>query len=120
MSEASRDVVHKFSTEDDFYDRIDLSDPVGKPQFVKFYESWCTHCKAARRPFAHAAVEFEGRVDFVEVECSKSEENQSFCNRHGVRSYPMFKLFSSESSDVYESSARSLIGFEEFLGTRVE
>jgi thiol-disulfide isomerase/thioredoxin len=118
MTEPTENHVVEFTNEDDFFDLIDLATPP-RPQFVKFFEQWCTHCKAAKRPFAHAAQQFKDTVGFVEVECSKTEENKAFCARHGVRSYPMIKLFTSEEQTMYESPARSLIGFEEFLNEKL-
>ncbi len=68
----------------DLFDRIDTT---GKPVFLKFYESWCTHCKAMQdvhpafgivltslKTFMKSATMFKDRVTFMEAECGKDEK----------------------------------------------
>lgn len=62
------------------------------PVFVKFFESWCSRCIAMKRGFENAATRMVGRVMFMEVECSSTDQTMAFCHKHGVDGYPTLKL----------------------------
>jgi len=119
METVTDDRVRKFVDEDDIFEKMDNSDPP-RPQFVKFYEEWCTHCKATKKPFQIASRLFKDHVDFVEVECSKNEDTKAFCQRHNVNSYPVLKLFTPEEQINYEEGDRSVLSFKKFLENKLD
>ena len=69
------------------------------PVFVKFYENWCSRCLAMKKAFEHAATKMVGRVMFMEVECSSTEETTNFCQKHGVDGYPTLKLLGGKMKE---------------------
>lgn len=106
--------VKQFEGEDALYEMIDSNEPP-RPVFIKFYEEWCAHCKALKRPFMIAATKHLGKVDYMEVQCSKNEETQQFCKKNGVTGYPGLILFTGEQKHEFKKPTRSLISMEEFF-----
>jgi hypothetical protein len=82
---------------------------------LKFYEEWCTHCKALKRPFHRAASYFRDKVDFMEIECSSTDATTEFCTRNGVKSYPALMLFTGEDKFKFEEESRNIITFGRFF-----
>lgn len=101
----------EFADEDDFYEKLDTN---GRPAFVKFYENWCAHCKALKPTFSRAATFFKGKIDFWDVECSKTDESKEFCTRNEVSSYPVLKLFTGDDKIKYEGD-RSIGEMKKFF-----
>jgi len=107
--------VTSVSGEDEFYEILDKeNDP--KPIFVKFFETWCTHCQRIKLAFNRLATYFTpSGVDFVEVECGKNDDTKAFCTRNQVTSYPTFVLFTGEQKIPFGDEARSLGAFRKFF-----
>lgn len=106
-----RDVL-EYSTFDNF---TKLLSSDSRPVFVKFFEQWCTHCKAIRKPFAIAARAFQSKARFLQVECSKNEETQSLCQKFSVSSFPTLRVFHGDESTPFESASRTVIDFGRFI-----
>ena len=117
MPSDDADVI-PFENENAFYERLDKGDKP-KPIIVKFWESWCTHCKAAKIPFEQAAGFFKEQVEFMEVECSKNDETKKFCQANGVQGYPTIILFDGEQKHKYEMPDKSIGSFQEFFLTKL-
>jgi len=111
--------VQTFVDEDTFYEELD-SDPSGRPIVVKFFENWCTHCRAFKRPFNIAATKFKNKARFLEVECSKNDLTRQFCAKHDARAFPVVKIFSPEGSAKFELESRSVINVEKFIDTFIQ
>lgn len=89
-----------------------------RPQFVKFYEEWCSVCKSIANNFLRSATEWKGRVDFVEVDCKKPN-GQAFCNKHKLTGYPSFKLYlPGNSIPIDYDGLRNPMAWAEFLQQR--
>jgi hypothetical protein len=71
--------VISFQDENELFERMDKADKP-KPVMMKFWESWCTHCKQLKLPYDQAATFFKEQVEFMEVECSKNDDTKAFCN----------------------------------------
>ena len=104
--------VSVFTTEDAFFEMLDSDDT---PVMVKFFENWCTHCKALKKPYHIAATQLKGRARFLEVECSKNDDTRAFCAKHEARAFPVLMIFDSERKAKFEYEARSVIFMEDFV-----
>lgn len=86
-----------------------------KPLFVKFFEEWCTHCKALKAPFA-VASKVLSNVIFAEVQCSSTTQTKDICSKYGVTSFPTLKLLKSDGKvEKFDSPGRTVLGFEAFF-----
>eukprot|EP00698_Gefionella_okellyi_P004330 TRINITY_DN14007_c0_g1_i1.p1 TRINITY_DN14007_c0_g1~~TRINITY_DN14007_c0_g1_i1.p1 ORF type:complete len:343 (-),score=78.43 TRINITY_DN14007_c0_g1_i1:994-2022(-) len=110
------DDVIEFTTEDALFDLIDGEN--GKPVFVKFYEQWCSHCKAMKKVFQIGSTKFKDHVHFVEAECSKDDVSKEFCSRNSVEGYPTVKLFTGEDKILF-SETRTLAAMSAFFRQHV-
>jgi len=113
--EPSDEHVYKAGDRDELRNWIDES---GKPTFYKFYEEWCPHCKAMRGAFVFLSAEWHDRVNLVEVQCSKNEQTQRLCRKHGVSGYPTL-LFEDmkDKTERYEGS-RSFSAMAKYLQSK--
>jgi len=66
----------------------------GRNVVVKFYQTWCSHCKRYKKHFELSSTKFGSsapvEVLFVEVDCGPLE---SVCREYDVSSYPTIKFF---------------------------
>lgn len=108
--------VISFKDENDLFERMDKSerDPP-KPIMVKFWETWCSHCKQLKLPYDQAAGFFKEQVDFMEVECSKNEETKAFCANNQIKSYPTLILFDGERKHFWDQADKSITSFQNFF-----
>jgi thiol-disulfide isomerase/thioredoxin len=104
--------VTEFTTEEAFTDLLDAADT---PVVVKFYENWCTHCKALKKPFNIAATKLNGKARWLQVECSKTEASRAFCARYEARAFPVLMAFDSDRNAKFDYEARSVIFLEKFV-----
>lgn len=104
--------VGTFTTQDAFLALVDTEDT---PVVVKFFENWCAHCKALKKPYNIAATKLRHKARFVEVECSKDDHTRAFCARHEARAFPVLRAFSSERGAKFDFDSRSVINLEKFV-----
>jgi len=63
-----------------------------KTVFVKFYATWCGHCKHLAPVWDKLAAKFAGRDDVVIAKLD-SEKYSSTANNFGIEGYPTLKIF---------------------------
>merc|ERR1712179_556520 len=64
----------------------------GKTVFIKFFASWCGHCKKMKPDWDKLMKEFEGHKTILvaDVECS-NDEGKPLCDSNGVKGFPTIK-----------------------------
>jgi thiol-disulfide isomerase/thioredoxin len=79
----------------------------GRHVAVKYYQTWCSHCKRFKKHFEQSSTLFGSsapvEVLFVEVDCGVTEKT---CRDHGVSSYPTLKFYDA-NSDMRESPVKA-------------
>ncbi|ORY82009.1 thioredoxin-like protein [Protomyces lactucae-debilis] len=58
--------------------------------FIKFYTTWCSHCKAMAPSWQELAATNKGKLNIGEVDCDKESK---LCKDAGVRGYPTLLVF---------------------------
>ena len=90
------------------------------PVFVKFHEKWCSRCVAMTKAFENAASRMAGKVIFMEMECSSSDQAQEFCTKHNVDGFPTIKLMGGKlEKALFYDRDRSVQTIIEFLKEHV-
>uniref|UniRef100_A0A0G4I9M0 Thioredoxin domain-containing protein n=1 Tax=Chromera velia CCMP2878 TaxID=1169474 RepID=A0A0G4I9M0_9ALVE len=69
--------------------------------FVKFYASWCSHCKQLEPAWNHLGETAPPGVTIARVDC---QQEKSACARFGVKGYPSLKLI--KEGQVYSFYGR--------------
>jgi protein disulfide-isomerase-like protein len=67
-----------------------LTGSSGKNGMVKFYQSWCGHCKSMKPDWDKLANEASDSVFIADVNCGEQEE---LCEKEGVGGYPTIKYY---------------------------
>ena len=65
---------------------------------VKFFTTWCGHCKKLAPIFSDAAKELSGKAKLAEVDCDQEKE---LCQRFEVKGYPTLKVFNGDEVTAY-------------------
>ncbi|KAL7711576.1 Protein disulfide isomerase [Entamoeba marina] len=65
------------------------------PLFVKFYTTWCSHCRELQPEFDNASR--MSPIQFAQVDCDK---NQQICATYEITTYPTIKYFSKTSKVI--------------------
>jgi len=73
------------------YDYEDSQVKYDRPVVVDFYTDWCTACKALNPALDRIAQKFEGIVDVVKVNITKSDDLVSALNIQGVPTLLFFQ-----------------------------
>eukprot|EP00695_Tsukubamonas_globosa_P003497 TRINITY_DN664_c0_g1_i2.p1 TRINITY_DN664_c0_g1~~TRINITY_DN664_c0_g1_i2.p1 ORF type:complete len:245 (+),score=83.01 TRINITY_DN664_c0_g1_i2:116-850(+) len=89
------------------------------PRMIKYFEQWCGHCKAAKKPYAKAATQLKGQAILAEIECSLNDETKAICQENDVQGYPTIKFVDAEDEEVDFQGPRTVGGFSEFVLARV-
>ena len=70
----------------------------GRHVVVKYFQTWCSHCKRYKKHFELASTLFGSsaplEVLFVEVDCGQLEQ---VCRDNGVSSYPTVKFYDANA-----------------------
>ncbi|KAJ3424163.1 protein disulfide isomerase-like 2-1 [Anaeramoeba flamelloides] len=76
-----------------------------KDVLVKFYATWCGHCKRLAKPYGEAADAFvnEPNVVLAEVECDS--DGKDLCEKYAIRGYPTLFFFGRNKKDDKEDYA---------------
>ncbi|KAJ6234287.1 protein disulfide-isomerase tmx3 [Anaeramoeba flamelloides] len=80
---------------------------------IKFYASYCSHCKKMEKDFKDASFSLKGSVQFGAIECPKYPE---LCRSQKVQGYPTVKFHSRKGFWINyrgDRSASSLVQFAE-------
>mmetsp|Transcript_68994 Transcript_68994/g.108801 ORF Transcript_68994/g.108801 Transcript_68994/m.108801 type:complete len:213 (+) Transcript_68994:48-686(+) len=85
----------------------------GKTVFVKFFASWCGHCKNMKPDWDKLMEEFEGSpfVLVADVDCTAGGESK--CQEVGVRGYPTIKYGDPDDLQDY-NGGRSFADLQKF------
>lgn len=79
----------------------------GRHVVVKFYQTWCSHCKRYKKHFEQSSTLFGSsapvEVLFLEVDCSSLEQ---VCRNNGVSSYPTIKFYDA-NNDMQQSPVKA-------------
>ena len=94
----------------------------GKSIFVKFFASWCGHCKKMKPAWDDLMKTHADSPYFVigDVECSANDTMQAFCKEHGVKGFPT--LFYGDPAGTLEKYAgkRDLESLQKFVQTNLK
>ncbi|UZJ55373.1 hypothetical protein CBS101457_004693 [Exobasidium rhododendri] len=66
--------------------------------FVKFFASWCPHCKAMASAYVQVGEALRGRVNVVEVDC---EAYKAICHQYGIQSFPTLRMYNEGEATEY-------------------
>ena len=100
-SALEEDEIMPFVDETEFFDLLDDEEDT-RPILVKFFEPWCSHCKALKPLFQQWSIKHKQLARFMEVECSANGDASEFCSHQQVTGYPTLKLFTDGKPIVYE------------------
>merc|ERR1712224_841798 len=78
---------------------VALEDPA--PLFVKFYATWCSHCKSMQEDWEVLSEIDTGDTRIADVECI---QNPALAERYGITGYPTLLLFRDGGKSIYEHS----------------
>ncbi|ODV91772.1 hypothetical protein CANCADRAFT_30104 [Tortispora caseinolytica NRRL Y-17796] len=87
----------------------------GKPTLVKFYASWCSHCRNMAPVYEDLGLSFnEEDVQIVKIDADK---NKITGKKFEIQGYPTIKMFNSIKSEdpVTYTKARTLDAFKQFV-----
>ncbi|KAH3669038.1 hypothetical protein WICMUC_005101 [Wickerhamomyces mucosus] len=101
-----------------------VSNPDGNPTLVKFYATWCGHCKTLAPIYEEIAQHYsESDVQIAEIDC---ESNRPICSQFKIKGFPTMKLFlgnndSDDAENVVDfKSSRSKANLIEFIDSNLE
>jgi len=76
----------------------------GKTLFVKFFASWCGHCKAMKPDWDKLMETFADSDTALVADVECTAEGESLCEAHGIRGYPDLKYGPPEALEDYEGA----------------
>jgi len=74
----------------------------GKTVFVKFYASWCGHCKRMKPDWDKLMAQFENHSTTLVADVECTGRGKSLCDEVGVRGYPTIKYGDPNSMSDYK------------------
>ncbi|KAH3663817.1 hypothetical protein OGAPHI_005220 [Ogataea philodendri] len=88
----------------------------GKTTLVKFYASWCSHCKRLEPIWEELAEVYSKRPD-VQIVSIDADKHRSVGKKYGVNAFPTLKLFKSSDlqNPIEYEGARSVEAFTNFI-----
>ncbi|KAH3677579.1 hypothetical protein WICPIJ_008959 [Wickerhamomyces pijperi] len=84
-----------------------------KLTFVKFYATWCSHCKTMVPIYEKLADHYasDPDVQIVQIEC---ESNRAVCSQMKIRGFPTLRLYKQDHEKDF-SGKRNLENFIRFI-----
>jgi thioredoxin 1 len=82
------------------------------PIVVDFWASWCGPCKMISPILHKLAREYQGRVDFLEVDADKSQE---LLQSLGIMAIPTLIIYQNGKQTMRQTGARSEAGYREMF-----
>ncbi|ODV61800.1 thioredoxin-domain-containing protein [Ascoidea rubescens DSM 1968] len=93
----------------------DLVVKSGKYSFVKFYASWCGHCKKLEPIFDELSDVYKN-TDEIQIIKIDADKNSKIGKKYGIESYPTLKLFKpNDPIPVPYEKARDINAFKDFI-----
>ena len=89
ISKVSSGKVHECSSLEECKTIMETSDTL---VFVKFYASWCGHCKAMAPSFDEASQILGSEVVCIKIDCDK-HMSESDMKNFGIQGFPMLCFF---------------------------
>lgn len=104
---------------DDSFEEIVLKS--GKPAFVKFYASWCFHCKEMQPQWEELSAAYDSSDD-INIVAIDADKYKSVRQRYGISSFPDIKLFKPDSlsEPINYSGKRDFFHWNEFLSENLD
>lgn len=84
--------------------------------FVKFYESWCGHCKRLAPVWKNLSEKFLGNVEvkIASVDCTLSD-NKDLCSQQEVNGFPTLYIYKNGEKITEYNGSRSLEDLYDFV-----
>eukprot|EP00294_Goniomonas_avonlea_P006512 CAMPEP_0114563626 /NCGR_PEP_ID=MMETSP0114-20121206/13221_1 /TAXON_ID=31324 /ORGANISM="Goniomonas sp, Strain m" /LENGTH=237 /DNA_ID=CAMNT_0001749507 /DNA_START=10 /DNA_END=723 /DNA_ORIENTATION=+ len=107
MTEIESDFVVEFESKEQF-------EGLKGYKFVKFFQTWCGHCKTMKKHWQKASQDFPpgSGVYLLDVDCGT---HGAFCQENGVGSYPTLKLFKPNGEVEAYKGGRTYFALGEYL-----
>lgn len=80
-------------------------DSPGGAAFVKYFTTWCGHCKALAPTWTELAEVTKGKVNIVEVNCEVGD-NKAKCREAGVKGYPTLIFYNQGEKADYRGARK--------------
>ena len=82
------------------------------PLVVDFWAAWCSPCKAIRPTLHRLADEYQGRVDFLEVDADQSPD---LMRKLGIMAIPTLVVHQNGAQVLRQTGARSEAGYRQMF-----
>ena len=82
------------------------------PVVVDFWAAWCSPCKAIRPTLHRLADEYQGRVDFLEVDADQSPD---LMRKLGIMAIPTLVVHHNGAQVLRQTGARSEEGYRQMF-----
>lgn len=69
----------------------------GKNAFVKFFASWCGHCKAMKPAWDQLGSEYADSTSVLIGDADCTAGGKSLCEEFDVKGYPTIKYFTADT-----------------------
>lgn len=100
-------------TDKDFEDVVLKS---GKTSFVKFYASWCSHCKQLQPTWEQLSKSYKSKdeIQFVEID---GDKNKKYSKVYGIQGFPTLMLFKKDdvNAPITYNGERTVEKLSEFV-----
>lgn len=112
--ESEIDDDHVLNLTDKTFEEKVLKAPEDQTVLVKFYTTWCGHCKSLAPEYAKTAKHFkemekDAKITLAHIDCDSHKE---FCGKMGIEGYPTLKFFKGGKDWKYDGPRKE----EEMIG----